>query len=597
MKGALAILVVLRITGGSAFNIEYYDCGGSDTVVQQFASESVCRDRPIATNDSPTTYHLLQKTLEVISPEGYSCEEIRSVFYKTCGVWGHSKTFRAPQIEVNSQVTPEQCETWIGKYIYRTSHGTKVDLTVPGETVIPDEDIGILKLDNGKVECRGQSRVIDNTMVDNIVELSQTRIIIRPITVKSVEDTTEILQDHLILPGKCHIKKGACKTEGKTYVWSPPKDLCPLKVTKTLKLLPIPETSFLLDDNEQVIIKKGNPIASPNKCPLVDIFRTDYQDLYLSPATDSRVLFKPISNVNLIDFVNARAAYSFFKAETTLGDKTSDMGLSLCHQTFKLKQSEQVHLANGTFLTKHGDVLFISKCPKRMAKLRESEICYVDIPIEPDSYIDVNSRVLKNHSGTRPCDQPMTIKASHTWVTISKGTITRAKTPPSYPYMQDSIETFSFDKGGIYTHLELEDWRKYRQTEDFHQGIITTLGHGICSQNGVCSQNELVSSYDLSRIESFKLDPFAKINKIVTDFGIYICLAVIIIEGVKITIFLSLMGLTAIQEGIQGSLAFVYLFCCSSFSSVKKIKNRNDKIRRKKEGQCSETEMLHFAAQ
>ena len=64
-------------------------------------------------------------------------------------------------------------------------------------------------------------------------------------------------------------------------------------------------------------------------------------------------------------------------------------------------------------------------------------------------------------------------------------------------------------------------------------------------------------------------------------------LAVIIIETIKFINFITAISLTMINDGVQGSKAFLYMMCCRPQQLREKVKNRRIRLRTRREHQVA----------
>ena len=145
---------------------------------------------------------------------------------------------------------------------------------IPGETAIASNEIGILNLDtNGNVKCSGQQVKMGNSITNDVVELIQTRIIIREINFKELSADIEALEDHIFLPKNCRWKAGACKTGFTTYIWKLTRNQCPYRSNKKLSLRSIEDTKYSIDKRQQVVLKRKNMVTSDARMPKHDVIR------------------------------------------------------------------------------------------------------------------------------------------------------------------------------------------------------------------------------------------------------------------------------------------------------------------------------------
>ena len=99
-----------------------------------------------------------------------------------------------------------------------------------------------------------------------------------------------------------------------TYIWTRPRNQCPLKVTKWLHLTNVPgNPGYKVDIKEQIVLQKGALVSSTSGCPFVDVYATEYKDLFLTKATKAE--FDEISKVNVVTLINTRVAFAFYLSE------------------------------------------------------------------------------------------------------------------------------------------------------------------------------------------------------------------------------------------------------------------------------------------
>ena len=299
-------IVVCMCVYSQQFTLNYFECNA----ISHYSAEELCR--PSVVEETPAeTYTLLQRQ-DQEEAKGFACAEIQSTFFIECGVWAHSKIMKTPEIERKIPVSSQTCRQWVSSGKYTHPSGTST-IAIPGETIVTGAEVGAITLDNGKLSCKGQTAKIGNSVVDDTIELVQTRVIVREITVKSVKKILEVEEDHLILPSHCSFDNLYCKTSLSTYIWTSPTNRCPLKVNKKLQMTRIGTTGYLVDEQEEVVLKKGSMVSSVAQCPIIEIYATEYQNLFLSP--DDPVGFEGVTEVDMITFVDTKAAYSFFLSE------------------------------------------------------------------------------------------------------------------------------------------------------------------------------------------------------------------------------------------------------------------------------------------
>ena len=72
-------------------------------------------------------------------------------------------------------------------------------------------------------------------------------------------------------------------------------------------------TDYLVDEKEEVVLKKGNLVSAISQCPIIELYSTEYANLFLTPEQTDQ--FGAVTKVDLVTLVNTKAAYSFFLSE------------------------------------------------------------------------------------------------------------------------------------------------------------------------------------------------------------------------------------------------------------------------------------------
>ena len=86
------------------------------------------------------------------------------------------------------------------------------------ETIIRDVESGQIKDDDNTVSCKGQTNIVHGEVIDNILVVSQTRIVLKEEQMTISGNEIEVLGDHLRLG--CKPSTGGCRTIDRTYVRS-----------------------------------------------------------------------------------------------------------------------------------------------------------------------------------------------------------------------------------------------------------------------------------------------------------------------------------------------------------------------------------------
>ena len=103
----------------------------------------------------------------------------------------------------------------------------------------------------------------------------------------------------------------------------------------------------------------------------------------------------------------------------------------------------------------------------------------------------------------------------------------------------------------------------------------------VCQHQGQCPTSGMVPAYDLASLVPGsnlleQLNIFQKFKHMVENCGIWLLLIVVIIETIKILIYLSTFATILLQEGVMGLQAAMYLLCCTGQRVAKKIQKRKE---------------------
>ena len=105
----------------------------------------------------------------------------------------------------------------------------------------------------------------------------------------------------------------------------------------------------MVNKKQQVVLKLGPMVSSVAGCPLVDLFSTEYTNLFLTRGDNSK--FEVMTEVDLITLVNTKIGYSYFLSEKETIKGLEAASQDLCRTKLDLKQKQELSLGNGTFLT------------------------------------------------------------------------------------------------------------------------------------------------------------------------------------------------------------------------------------------------------
>ena len=201
--------------------MKYSDCSNPSNI-ERLSIYTVCNQVDDSVKETEE-YTILQKMRNKVM-KGHKCQVKRSKWMLYCGAFSHEKMIEIPQIEINQDISISQCEDMISTNTFISEFGTTHGVALNEETVFSVNERGVTHTEsNGKVWCQGQQIKIGDTVIDDVLVLSQYRI-----TLEKEEFLThsqpqglrqvEALNDHVKLPKKCTADRHGCKTSSWTYI-------------------------------------------------------------------------------------------------------------------------------------------------------------------------------------------------------------------------------------------------------------------------------------------------------------------------------------------------------------------------------------------
>jgi len=218
----------------------------------------------------------------------------------------------------------------------------------------------------------------------------------------------------------------------------------------------------------------------------------------------------------------------------------------------------------------------------------------VPLDIQPPSFVDPLTKLLKQHSVVIPCSKrfPLTVRTTTGWVTIRPHV--SATTPPEEgkPKMPTTIKHEDLHNGGLYTQSEKKAWEMLISFPHYHEALLKSISWGSCVQTGLCQPEQMdtigVKSYDINRlIPSLEpLNPFEAIRKFIRTNGDYLALICIVGFLLKLLVDIIILMVTLYNEGPAAVAAMLVLMLCSTRNNYRKIRRRN----RRQQGPPAEEE-------
>ena len=200
MKQNVVIVVLATLTSNHAYDLSYYDYTNT-TKITTYKIDNLCQtetERQLQT----ATYTILQKK-NTQYMRGYSCQIIRSNFLDYCGVYSHTKMAQIPTIEIAQPITKYECLNMAISEQFTMPDNTKHKIELNAENIISVTDLGTINIGDDSVSCKGQSKRIGNHVVNDIISVSQYKVIVTEERFRAKGNNVEALKDHLLFPTHC----------------------------------------------------------------------------------------------------------------------------------------------------------------------------------------------------------------------------------------------------------------------------------------------------------------------------------------------------------------------------------------------------------
>ncbi len=115
LLGALVLIDHHKTVHG--YTINYYDCHDTNRITTYKLGEACMTNK---NNNSMNTEYALLQERSITELTGFSCWVTHSTLTEYCGAYSHNKLAKAPEIEVNEALTPDQCLNLVNTQSYTT---------------------------------------------------------------------------------------------------------------------------------------------------------------------------------------------------------------------------------------------------------------------------------------------------------------------------------------------------------------------------------------------------------------------------------------------------------------------------------------------
>ena len=527
-----------------------------------------------------TSYLVAQKALAQ-EVKGYSCSVQYSEFRFRCGTWSHLKMGAVPKIQLDVETSINWCQTLVQRRKFRTEESSQsFPIQLNRKNIFSVVTTGALIDQGDHIVCKGESRHENNQLLTNLVILKQFTVIVQEEKLKMDSKTVESLNQHEILP--CGPRDHGCVTGSRTYIYDVPKSDCDLQYVRTIKT--IPYGNYVVDEEQGLILNRTAPTSLPG-CRF-EITATQFQDIYLvSPSHRDKMESLSAANVELDLDYHMLADYNQYKREKLVQQVKHNNHLWNCQALRDSKPNIPIRIKGDLHILVAGDIIYRFRCPKIKVEIRDSDVCYEDVPIqsEEELFVDLQTKIIKKHSGRTLCSRhfPTVVQTETSWLELPH--LKKIKEPKTIPHPDVAVHHEDRSQAGLYTQRELLSWKESIALPQFKSALLTELTQGVCAVSG-CTFTGNSPSYDLTnlipKLEE-ELNLWKKIKSWIREYGDLMALFVIMYVVVKMLINTTLILFTLMKEGPGAMIALVVTLFISNQREYRRIRRKNQRLNKK----------------
>lgn len=576
------------------YTLKYFDCAKPEKLTYYYY-ENCVNGQVVSTK--PEEWNLIQVE-DQVRTSGWSCQVKRSTFTFMCGLWSYTKIMKIPSVDINVEVSPQMCSSMVNSLTFGLPYIPKpVSIKLGTENIISINELGMIHTEHSTVSCEGQSAKVGNTVIGEVLELDQWRIIILQEEFKyKITDigSGRIMTrfSHVLLPQSCTISLGGCVAD-RSYVWDPlvGRQVCQLVEVQKLSLVEVNGGERLVDMTRKLIFQKGKMVQLPQGCPKGEMMETGWEDLRLTKTTGFQKI--EADEIKLDLYSDVRDGYLEYNMETKLTQLEGQLHQQLC-MTKWIEPGTIQRTFDNKFTTRLGDAVAIFGCEEKIGKIlpASSDQCFNKIQIENGLFVDLQTRIATKSASIIPCNShfPYFIRTEQeVWVTLPL--LTRVDAPTEMQTEKEYREDFAKTRG-LYTKEELESWEQTTGWGDVHSAVMSKITMGVMNKG-----NNQQPYYNLDMLEDevkAELDPWDGWMQTVENWTGILCIIIIIGWVLQLTFALLLMCWTLVKEGLVAAATVLFVLLCSPCHIVHKAQKRKERynLDRKMEVDQEQIEML-----
>ena len=338
--GAMQVLGALALTSAFAqatgYSIAYYDCHDIKNLLTFKITPATCgHPYPDQEKDTaPTTLALLQQKSST-RITGHSCTIKVSRFVDYCGAYSHSKIIETPVIEHSHVLAPFDCLDLIATKVFTTPDGIKRPVIPEAENIFSIEELGSINIGENTISCQGQPKRVGGHVINDVLQIAQWKVTVKKESYRVKDGEVEATNSHLRLPRQsCGVDTLGCRLHDKTYIWYPSRNRCPMEMVRNVAMKE--ENGFLRNSDLNILLKKGEKAPAPPGCPSVNIWKTEYDNLFLSTSGEGWPVMT--DDMDMADYIKARDDYIMYETERKFQELDQHTKGTICQGVLNLPE-------------------------------------------------------------------------------------------------------------------------------------------------------------------------------------------------------------------------------------------------------------------
>jgi len=546
----LSFLIAIVSIAAPAHSLVGYDCGGQGLNITSLSLLDIgnCELEDIEPNNQQVYVQLLQLS-DFDKAQAIQCKiEIdRTIYY--CGMHSHVSIVHNGRREYLQELTPSTCrrihETGTVDLGGRAGYITNLR---PNSTSTRSITLaGTAAMDGS---CSGAQYSDPYGTWDHVVVQASVRITLRNFEVPIRRSTDEI-----ILPSGLHCKvaPGQClDTDGGDTFWSAvPEDSCHFghydilyegiankltpkvnQTTPTVYTVTTRETTFALSKTNEISLC-GYTLA-----------QTEHPKLFILETHRDRS-FKvrskiSVNNLDIFTYVNSKFIFVEKHVKTQLTQLYRDMMEQKCALEKQILQNalslssiapdEMAHRimkSPGYTAVTAGEVIHLIKCIPVECKARQTENCYLELPVthgNTSAFLLPGSRILTRTGTPRDCSEllPTMYRLHGTWYRLMPRPmesipppIIQPLTRPAWKYVSPS----GLATSGIYSIEDLDRLRDHIMFPVEKPQMLNTIARGAMGQDLPPGSVSMMNLFDDQTLEKIAESAGARLWRGFMTFG------------------------------------------------------------------------------